>query len=91
MVGRKGLELLNEQKDKAKSSGIIDYLKQVWQEIKNMLGLSSYTDEQILNMNLQDFANASAVDLLRGENFVGKDGKTNFEKWKPFIYLEFAG
>jgi len=68
MVGRKGLELLNEQKDKVKSSGIIDYLKQVWQEIKNMLGLSSYTDEQILNMNLQDFANASAVDLLSGEN-----------------------
>ena len=82
MVGRRGLELLNEQKDKAKSSGIIDYLKQVWQEIKNMLGLSSYTDEQVLNMNLQDFANASAVDLLRGENFVGKDGQTNFEQWK---------
>ena len=67
MVGRRGLELLIEQKDKAKSSGIIDYLKTVWQEIKNMLGLSSYTDEQVLNMNLQDFANASAVDLLRGE------------------------
>lgn len=67
LVGRRGLELLIEQKDKAKSSGIIDYLKQVWQEIKNMLGLSSYTDEQILNMNLQDFANASAIDLLRGE------------------------
>jgi ribosomal protein S18 acetylase RimI-like enzyme len=67
LVGRRGLELLNEQKDKAKSSGIIDYLKQVWQEIKNMLGLSSYTDEQILNMNLQDFAKASAVDLLSGE------------------------
>ena len=80
MVGRRGLELLIEQKDKAKSSGIIDYLKQVWQEIKNMLGLSSYTDEQILNMNLQDFANASAIDLLRGERIDSeRNGKQNTE------------
>ena len=80
LVGRKGLELLIEQKDKTKSSGIINWLSEVWQSIKDMLGLSSYTDEQILNMNLQDFANASAIDLLRGERIDSeRNGKQNTE------------
>lgn len=78
LVGRKGLELLIEQKDKTKSSGIINWLSEVWQSIKDMLGLSSYTDEQILSMNLQDFANASAIDLLRGERIDSeRNGKQN--------------
>lgn len=73
LVGRKGLELLIKEKNKAKSSGIIDWLSEVWKEIKNMLGISSMSDEEVLKLNLEDFTKASATDLLSGSKLSKKE------------------
>jgi hypothetical protein len=78
LTGKKGLDLLQSKK----KGGIIDWIKEALAEIANMLGLSKYSIEQAMNMTLDEFAQAIAVDLLKGENFTGKDGKANFEKWK---------
>ena len=80
LVGRRGIEILIKKENS--KSDVLSWLAEVWQEIKNMLGLSSYTDAQILNMTLMEFADASAIDLLRGESFTGKNGEQNFNKWK---------
>ena len=61
LIGRKGYELVKEQ------SGILDFIKEVWDDLKNLLGLSNYTLDQIMQMDLNEFAKASAVDLLGGE------------------------
>jgi predicted GNAT family acetyltransferase len=73
LVGRKGLELLIKEKNKAKSSGIIDWLSEVWKEIKSMLGISSMSDEEVLKLNLEDFTKASATDLLSGSKLSKKE------------------
>jgi hypothetical protein len=78
LTGKKGLELLQSKK----KGGIIDWIKEALAEIANMLGLSNYSVEKAMNMTIDEFAKAIAVDLLKGENFTGKDGKANFEKWK---------
>jgi hypothetical protein len=78
LTGKKGLELLQSKK----KGGIINWIKEALAEIANMLGLSNYSVEQAMNMTIDEFAKAIAVDLLKGENFTGKDGKANFEKWK---------
>lgn len=73
LVGRKGLELLIKEKNKAKSSGIIDWLSEVWKEIKSLLGISSMSDEEVLRLNLEDFTKASATDLLSGNRLSKKE------------------
>jgi|688.fasta_scaffold74495_2 hypothetical protein len=78
LTGKKGLELLQSKK----KGGIINWIKEALAEIANMLGLSNYSVEKAMNMTIDEFAKAIAVDLLQGENFTGKDGKANFEKWK---------
>ena len=46
-----------------------------------MLGLSSYTVDQVRNMSLQEYTNAVATDLLRGESLgeVFGESDTNFQ------------
>ena len=69
IIGDSGERLI---KDKKKSSPIKEWLSEVWNWIKNQLGLSQYTDEQVANMTLQEYAKAIGIDLLRGEElFVG--------------------
>ena len=60
LVGRKGLELLIEQKDKTKSSGIINWLSEVWQSIKDMLASEDFN---ALN-ELRKKAYKQEVDLM---------------------------
>ena len=78
LVGNRGLKKITEQKQ----SGIIEWLKEAWQAIKDMLGISQMSTEQILNLDLQSYADAMAVDLLSGENFIGEQGEANFNRWK---------
>lgn len=63
LTGRKGAELL----ESGKKSGIIDWLKEFWTEIKNMLGILEATPEQVANMTLGDFAKANVTQLLSGK------------------------
>ena len=62
LTGKKGLELLQSKK----KGGIIDWIKEALAEIANMLGLSNYSVEQAMNMTIDEFAKAIAVDLLQG-------------------------
>lgn len=68
LVGRKGAELVTSKK----KSGIIEWLKELFKEIGDMLGILGATPQEIANMTLEDFAEKSAVTLLKGENFVGE-------------------
>ena len=68
LTGKKGLDLLQSKK----KGGIIDWIKEALAEIANMLGLSNYSVEQAMNMTLDEFAKAIAVDLLRGEKLYPK-------------------
>lgn len=76
-VGDAGAKLIEAEK----STGLKQWLQKAWNKIKEMLGLSSYTIEQVRNMSLQEYTNAVAVDLLRGESLKWDD-KGSFEKWK---------
>jgi hypothetical protein len=63
ITGKRGAELLNSKK----KSGIIDWIREFWNEIKDMLGLLEATPEQVSKMTLKDFSDASAVQMLKGE------------------------
>lgn len=63
VVGDAGAKLIQAEK----STGLKQWLQNAWNKIKEMLGLSSYTIEQVRNMSLQEYTNAVAIDLLRGE------------------------
>lgn len=78
-VGRESKNMMDEQKSK---SSLMQWLSDFWASIKDMLGLLEATPEQVSKMTLKDFADASAVQMLKGENFVGKEGKANFNRWK---------
>jgi hypothetical protein len=65
LLGRKGLELINEVK--AKKGGIIEWLQDVWAEIKSMLGISQMSMQELMNLDLAGYARALNIDLLSGE------------------------
>lgn len=81
LVGRKGAELL----EKSKPSTIVDWLKDVWNSIANMLGLSRMNPNQVANLTLKGYALSMGVDLLTGKKlsklFEGQDGQANLERW----------
>lgn len=64
LTGRRGAELLNSKK----KSGIIDWIREAFKEIGKMLGLLEATPEEISKMTLKQFADASAVQLLKGNS-----------------------
>jgi hypothetical protein len=68
VIGDQGARLVNSKKE----GSIADWLKNVWEAIKDILGLSSYTAEQVANMTLAEFGTASAAEMLSGK--VIKDG-----------------
>lgn len=87
LLGRKGLELINEVK--AKKGGVIEWLQDVWAEIKSMLGISQMTTEEVLNLDLQSYADAMAVDLLSGENLTRNTnaGSFNLPEYKGTDFI----
>lgn len=61
-IGDNGAKIVN----KAKKGGFRDWLANLWETIKQTLGITDYSAEEIQNMNLQQFSEAIAVDLLKG-------------------------
>jgi len=66
-IGDRGAKIIN----KSKKNSFTKWLTNLWEVIKNSLGLSEYTADQVQNMNLGEFADAVAIDLLKGKN-IGK-------------------
>ena len=69
LLGRKGLEIINEKVNGR--SGIIDWIESVWADIKQMLGISKMSNEEVMNLTLDKYLEAVSVDLLSGENIKG--------------------
>lgn len=62
VIGDNGAKLVNSKK----KGSIKEWLSDLWNSIKELVGLSSMTAEQVANMSLQEFAEAVSVDLLGG-------------------------
>lgn len=75
VIGDQGARLVNSKKD----NSIADWLKNVWEAIKDVLGLSNYTADQVANMTLAEFGKASASDMLSGKNIAGGVGSRNLD------------
>jgi hypothetical protein len=65
-IGDNGARLVEENSAKTKS-----WLQDLWNAIGKMLGLSQYTAAQIMDMTLNDYAKAVAIDLLSGRELEG--------------------
>jgi hypothetical protein len=77
-IGDNGAKLVEENSAETKS-----WLQGLWDAIGKMLGISELVaNGGYKTLTLNDYAKAVAVDLLKGENFTGKDGKENFARWK---------
>ena len=71
-IGDNGARLVEENSAKTKS-----WLQGLWDAIGKMLGISELVaNGGYKTLTLNDYAKAVAVDLLKGEKFTGKDGKT---------------
>jgi hypothetical protein len=68
LTGREGAALI----ESGKKSGILDWIRSLFKEIGNMLGILDATPEQIANMTTREFAKSSAVQLLKGEDILAK-------------------
>lgn len=77
-IGDKGARIVDE----SRRNSITEWLEDLWQSVKDALGITQYTAEQLQDLNLQQFAEAVSVDLLSGERFVGEQGEANFQRWK---------
>lgn len=65
LVGERGLNLLGQ--NKRSKSPIIEWLRNVFNSIKDMLGLSKMTINQAMSLGIKDYADTVAVDLLSGD------------------------
>jgi hypothetical protein len=68
LTGREGAALI----ESGKKSGIIEWLKNFFKEIGNMLGILDATPNQVANMTVREFAKSSAIQLLKGEDILSK-------------------
>lgn len=78
IIGDQGAKLVlaNEK------SNIADWLKSVWEAIKNAIGLNNFTPTQVANMTLAEFGKASATEMLSGKRIVNTIGENN-------VYLRY--
>lgn len=61
-IGDSGARIIN----KNQQAKVKEWLDAVWQWIGDQVGISNKTPEQIANMNLAQFSDAVAIDLLSG-------------------------
>lgn len=73
VIGDQGAKLVNSKKE----GSIADWLKSVWESIKDILGLTSYTADEVANMTLADFGKASATEMLSGSRIQRGANTTN--------------
>ena len=76
VIGDQGAKLVQSNKE----GSISDWLNSVWEAIKNVLGLSNYTAEQVANMTLAEFGVASATDMLSGNRMLKTEALTKNEQ-----------
>lgn len=69
-VGEAGERIINKQ------SKFFQWLQDMWNSIKDMVGLTQYSWNEVKDMSLQQFTEAMAVDLLRGEELNIETNKT---------------
>lgn len=60
-VGEAGAKIVNKQ------SEFFQWMQDMWDSLKDMIGLTQYSWNEVKDMNLQQFTEAMTVDLLRGE------------------------
>ena len=60
IIGDNGSKLINSKSN----NDIIQWLNDLWEMFKNIIGLTDYTAQDIMNMSLQDFANAVNSDMI---------------------------
>lgn len=65
LIGDKGELVVN----KKRKSLIREWLTDLWNSIKNALSITQYTAEELENITLEQFAEAVAIDMLRGTKF----------------------
>jgi len=80
LLGRKGLDLIEETKDTVKKGGILEWLKNVWAEIKSMWGISKMSDAEVKKLTLGKYVRAMNVDILGGEKLIGDQAQEYFER-----------
>lgn len=78
VIGDQGARLVNSNKENT----LADWLKNVWEAIKNFIGLTDYTAEQVANMTLAEFGTASAAEMLSGSRIQRSMGENN-------VYLRY--
>lgn len=90
LTGEQGVKLLSESGAKTQS-GILAWLKEAFEYIKGLLGLSQMTNEQAMNLTLEEYSRAIAKDLLSGNNikFQKRNGEVKgaFNTLRRVIYL----
>ena len=64
LVGRRGQALIESKS----TTGLAGWLKEVWAEIANMLGLSQMSAEQVSKLTIMEYADAMSIDLLSGRD-----------------------
>lgn len=60
IIGDNGAKLINSKSN----NNIAQWLNDLWEMFKNIIGLTDYTAQDIVNMSLQDFANAVNSDMI---------------------------
>ncbi len=80
VIGDQGAKLLLNNK----KGSIAEWLKSVWNAIKEAVGLSNYTAEQVSAMTLAEFGTSSATELLSGNRV----RKTLYEK-NPYLRYNY--
>jgi PAS domain-containing protein len=73
VIGDQGAKLIQSKEEQS----IADWLRSVWESIKDVLGLTSYTADQVSNMTLADFGTASATEMLSGNRISRNMGENN--------------
>lgn len=64
VIGDNGAKLLVNNNE----NSLRQWLSDLWNSIKQVVGLSKYTGEQVRDMTLKQYADAINVDLLSGQN-----------------------
>lgn len=86
IVANNGVELIQSQKQ----NNIEKWLENLWNTVKNILGITNYTPEQVSKMTLREFANAVNAEMLNGEKLFNNQSEllgiaTQYENFEDFV------
>lgn len=72
-IGDKGEQIVT----KKKSADFRQWLTDLWTSLKDMVGLIDRSTEEVANMTMSQFAEAVAIDLVKGTDFAKVDTMEN--------------